>query len=93
MAHVDREWQLESLGRIIERPDGFYWQAEESEDEYGPYASLSEAEDDMRFAADDGYEPDAPDSLEEAEAEMGLGWIDPETGEPGEDGAPRLADH
>ncbi len=28
--------------RIIERPDGFYWQAKDGEEEYGPFPTLLE---------------------------------------------------
>ena len=78
---------------ILERPDGFYWQSDVSGEEYGPFKTLEEAAADMESATpeDDYEEPDA-ESLEEAEAELGLGWIDPVTGEPGEDGAPRIAE-
>ena len=33
--------------RILERPDGFYWQAQDGGREYGPFATLVEAELDM----------------------------------------------
>jgi hypothetical protein len=79
--------------RTIERPDGFYWQDELGE-EYGPFETLAEALQDMEQAgADTEAEPSDFESLEETEAEMGVGWIDPLTGEPGEDGSPRLEDH
>ena len=78
---------------IVERPDGFYWQSEESGEEYGPFGTLEEAASDMESAApEDDYQEPLIDSLEEAEAEFGLGWIDPITGELGEDGAPRLGE-
>ncbi|HLU77235.1 MAG TPA: hypothetical protein VKZ48_04955 [Burkholderiales bacterium] len=78
--------------RIIERPDGFYWR-DDSDLEYGPFATLSEALHDMELSGD--VEAETPDfeSLEEVEAELGVGWIDPSTGEPGGEGAPRLEDH
>ena len=76
--------------RLIERSDGYYWR-DEFDAEYGPFATLQDAVLDME-ASNPEYEADF-ESLEEAEAEFGLGWIDPVTGEPGEDGAPRLEDH
>lgn len=78
--------------RIIERPDGFYWQDAASGREYGPFATLLEAEQDMEYeAADDVVESE---SLEEAEDEIGISdWIDPDTGEPGEEWRPHLDDH
>ncbi len=78
--------------RVIERPDGFYWQARASGEEYGPFATLVEAVDDM-LASDEGdYEPG--ESLTEAESEIGIAeWIDPDTGEPAEESVPRIEDH
>jgi len=70
--------------RIIERPDGFYWQDRVTEKQFGPFASLNEAIQDMQYIADSDYEPG--ETLEEAEDEIGIsGWIDPDTGEPGEE--------
>ncbi|HEY9381392.1 MAG TPA: hypothetical protein VIQ01_09115 [Burkholderiales bacterium] len=79
-------------GRIIERPDGYYW-LDDRDGENGPFRTLGEAVSDMEASGD--TESDVPDyeSLEEAEAELGLNWIDPLTGEPGEEGAPRIEDH
>ncbi len=78
--------------RIVERPDGFYWQARETQKEYGPFPTLVEAVDDM-LASDEGdYEPG--ESLTEAESEIGIAeWIDPDTGEPAEESVPRIEDH
>ncbi len=83
----------EPRSRVIERPDGFYWQSELGE-EYGPFQTLAEAMQDME-EADAAADTEPPDyqSLEEAEAEMGVGWIDPLTGEQGAEGTPRLEDH
>jgi len=78
--------------RIIERPDGFYW-CDESGLEYGPFPTLREAMHDMEASGDVESEPPEFESLEEAEAELGIAWIDPLTGEPGEAGSPRLEDH
>jgi hypothetical protein len=77
--------------RIIERPDGFYWQDRTSGKEYGPFATLLEAEQDMNYeAADDVIESE---DLLEAEDEIGINdWIDPDTGEPAEEWRPHLDD-
>jgi hypothetical protein len=76
---------------VIERPDGFYWQSVDSGEEYGPFATLAEAEVDMLAGGDTGLE--AAD-LQEAESEIGVSeWIDPETGGPAEDSVPRIEDH
>ena len=83
--------------RVIERPDGFYWQATDSGEEYGPFDTLDEAVADMQAGAaaaapDTDFEPS--ETLEEAEAELGLAdWIDPDTGEPAEESVPRIEDH
>jgi len=77
--------------RILERPDGFYWQQKDGEREYGPFATLLEAVQDMQ-ASDASLEPG--ETLEEAEGEIGISdFIDSETGLPAEDGVPRLEDH
>ena len=77
--------------RVIERPDGVYWQAKGGEREYGPFATLLEAVQDME-ASDAALEPG--ETLEEAEGEIGISdYIDSETGLPAEDGVPRLEDH
>ena len=78
--------------RIIERPDGFYWQSKVDGREFGPFVSLIEAVQDMQYKAEDG--PDSGVTVEEAEANLGIAeWIDPETGEPAEESVPRLEEH
>lgn len=78
--------------RIIERPDGVYWQDNDSGREYGPFATLLEAVQDMQIGSDRSLE--AGETLEEAEEEIGIaGYLDPDTGELAEDGVPRLEDH
>jgi hypothetical protein len=78
--------------RIIERPDGVYWQDKESGREYGPFPTLMEAVQDMETSGGGELEPGA--SLEEAEKEIGISdYIDPDTGVPAEDGVPRIEDH
>ena len=78
--------------RIVERPDGFYWQARDSGKESGPFPTLIEAVDDMQYNADSDYEPG--ESLEQAEAEIGIAdWVDPDTGELAEELKPRIEDH
>jgi len=70
--------------RILERPDGFYWQDKETEEVFGPFATLLEAVQDMEYNADSDYEPG--ESLEEAESELGIAdWNDPDTGLPAEE--------
>ena len=78
--------------RIVERPDGVYWQDKESGREYGPFATLLEAVQDMEADGEAASEPG--ETLEEAEGEIGIAdYLDPDTGQPAEDGTPRLEDH
>lgn len=77
--------------RVIERPDGFYWQDKVTGEEFGPFATLLEAIDDMEYNADSDFEPG--ESLQEAEEELGISdWIDPETGSLAEGPAPHIGD-
>lgn len=77
---------------ILRRPDGYYWQAPDGRQEFGPFASLELALADMN--AGDEAAPEPGETLQEAETEIGMAdWIDPETGEPAEGlSHPRLED-
>ncbi|MBS0336453.1 MAG: hypothetical protein JSS40_06505 [Proteobacteria bacterium] len=78
--------------RVIERPDGFYWQSLEDDREFGPFRTSREAQQHMQLQSEAELEPG--ESLEEAEDEVGIsGWVDPDTGELAEEGVPRLEDH
>lgn len=78
--------------RIVERPDGFYWQSMDGGDDFGPFATLLEAVEDMQYTADSDFEPG--ESVQQAEAEIGISeWVDPETGELAEELTPRIEDH
>lgn len=78
--------------RVIERPDGFYWQDKLTDKLYGSFATMLEAVQDMQYRGDTGYEEG--ESLEDAEAEIGIAdWIDPETGQPAEGSPPHLNDN
>lgn len=77
--------------RVVERPDGFYWQDMLTEKLYGPFATLLEATQDMGGQNDSGFEEG--ESLQDAEDEIGIStWIDPETGDPAEDSSPRTGE-
>ena len=77
--------------RILERPDGFYWQDTVTGQQYGPFATRIEALQDMELQNDNSIEEG--ESLEDAEEEIGIStWIDPETGEPAEDMSTRHSD-
>jgi len=78
--------------RILERPDGFYWQAKDGGREYGPFATLLEAVQDMQVNGEQDIVPG--ETVEEAESEIGVAeFIDPETGAPAEEERPRLEEH
>ena len=80
-------------GHVIERPDGFYWQAKKDEP-HGPFPTLAEAEADMLSGGATEEEGEAAEGLQEAESELGINeWIDPDTGGPAEDNVPRIEDH
>jgi len=77
--------------RVIERPDGFYWQDKFTDELYGPFPTLLEAVQDMQDKDDTSYEEG--ESLQEAEAEIGIAdWIDPETGRVAEDSQLHISD-
>jgi len=77
---------------FVERPDGVYWQGRDGGKEYGPFATLAEAEADALAYEVTDYEPG--ESVAEAEAEIGIAeWVDPDTGAPAEESVPRIEDH
>ena len=77
--------------RVLERPDGFYWQDKVTDELCGPFPTLLEAMQDMQNQKDTGYQEG--ESLAEAEADIGIsGWVDQETGEPAEDLQLHLSD-
>jgi hypothetical protein len=79
--------------RVIERPDGFYWESKQKGEAYGPFPTLAEAEADMLAGGTTAEGLEAED-LQEAESELGINeWIDPDTGGPAEDNVPRIEDH
>jgi len=81
-------------GRILERPDGFYWESKETKELRGPFETRGEAEADLLAGGAAPEEFDAKDTLQEAESELGISeWIDPDTGGPAEDNVPRIEDH
>ena len=75
---------------LVQRPDGWYWLADEGRQEVGPFPSAAEALADMR-SAQEGSEPGA--ALRETEEELGVAdWIDPDTHAPAESGVPHIED-
>jgi hypothetical protein len=80
--------------RVIERPDGFYWQSIEDEREYGPFATLVEAVADMQSDDSDEVFADDLDGVREAGEVLGVPeWVDPETGHLADDEWTRTEDH
>lgn len=74
-------------GEIIERPDGYYWQAPDGRAEVGPFESYETAQADRDAVGDE--RPDSSETLREAEGDIGINeWIDAETGEPAEGQSP-----
>jgi hypothetical protein len=93
MSDADPEEEIPDTdnSQVIERPDGFYWLDETSAKEYGPFPTLLDAMQDMQSGEEDDYEEGL--SLNEAESEIGISdWINPDTGEPAEETAPRFSD-
>jgi hypothetical protein len=83
----------QEAGRILERPDGFYWENEAGELR-GPFVTRAEAEADRLAGGELAGDFEAGESLHEAESEIGMSeWIDPDTGGPAEDNIPRIEDH
>lgn len=78
--------------QFVERQDGFYWREAHDGKEYGPFATLAEAEADALSSEITDFEP--AETIEEAEAEIGIAeWVDPDTGVPAEESVPRIEDH
>ena len=78
--------------RVVERPDGFWWQSLEGGREHGPFATLLEAVADME-RVDEAPDDDA-DAVRQAEEALGVpGWVDPETGQLADDERTRTEDH
>lgn len=80
----------ERLEQIMLRPDGYYWEALDGKQEFGPFEDIESALADMELSEEDSPEPG--ETLEEAEDEIGISsWIDPDTGELAEgQSTPRL---
>ena len=84
----------EIAGRVIERPDGFYWESKAKGETHGPFPTLAEAEADMISGGASAADALETEDLQEAESELGINeWIDPDTGGPAEDNVPRIEDH
>src|SRR5260221_3239497 len=79
------------IGRVLERPDGFYWQEKEGGEEYGPFPTRAEAEADMES---DGVAATGSDAVHDAGSELRISQrVDPDSGEAPADPVPGLQGH
>ena len=65
----------DASSRVVVRPDGYYWVADDGHQEFGPYATATEAAFAMREGVDTGLEPDQ--TLQQAESEVGYSEVPP----------------
>lgn len=80
--------------RIIERPDGYYWQDKQTDEEFGPFAEFLDAVADMEESFNTDESLEMAEGLKEAEEEIGIAdWIDPDTGELAEESIPHIEEH
>ena len=74
---------------IFERPDGFYWQAPDGHQEFGPFESHELAQADRDAVGDEALPHGL--ALQQIERETGVAdGIDARTGEPSDDESPHL---
>jgi hypothetical protein len=59
--------------RVVARPDGFYWVADDGHQQFGPFPTAKEALIALREGPETGLEPD--ETLEQVEAD--IGFVDP----------------
>lgn len=79
-ARVIPEVPQESGSALVEHPDGWYWLPPGGRQQVGPFTTRDEALANRDL--DDEFAPATGETLQEAEAELGLDpWVDPETGE------------
>ncbi len=80
--------------RVIERPDGFYWQDDADGREYGPFATMADAVADMQMADDEAQESGETDDVRDVGEILGVPeWVDPDTGELADDERTRTDEH
>ena len=82
----------EDSSRVVARPDGYYWIADDGRQEFGPFVTAAQAVAALREGIETTSEPG--ETVAEAEAEIGIAeWVDPDTGEPAEDVVTRIEEH
>jgi hypothetical protein len=78
--------------RVVARPDGYYWIADDGRQEFGPFVTAVQALAALREGIETTSEPG--ETVAEAVAEIGVAeWVDPDTGEPAEDVVTRIEEH
>jgi hypothetical protein len=78
--------------RVVARPDGYYWIADDGRQEFGPFVTAVQALAALREGIEATSEPG--ETVAEAVAEIGVAeWVDPDTGERAEEVATRIEDH
>jgi hypothetical protein len=65
--------------RVVARPDGFYWVADDGHQEFGPFATAKDALMALREGIETGLEPG--ETLQEAESE--IGFVEPKLNDEG----------
>jgi hypothetical protein len=63
----------DTSSRVVARPDGFYWVADDGQQEFGPFASAADAMAALLGGIETGLEPG--ETLAEAESE--IGYVEP----------------
>ena len=82
----------DEASRVVARPDGFYWVADDGRQEFGPFPAAALALAALREGIETALESEP--SVTELEAEIGIAeWVDPDTGQPAEEVITRLEDH
>ena len=65
--------------RVVARPDGFYWVADDGHQEFGPFPTAVDAVVALREGIETGLEPDQ--TLQQAEDE--IGYVQPRLNDQG----------
>jgi hypothetical protein len=65
--------------RVVARPDGFYWVADDGQQEFGPFATARAAQAALREGIETGLEPD--ETLQQVEDE--IGFVEPKVDDEG----------
>jgi len=69
-AGADRSAAETSSDRVVARPDGYYWVADDGQQEFGPYPTAAQALAAASEAADTATEEE--EALQQAEADIGV---------------------